>query len=246
MLPLWRKVSDPKGAIMQAMHGGGNDHTDGGESFDPRQAAELLEHSTRDAEREFDPRPPVVISLMGALTLLAYGTLWYSTRGQHPYAGPSGAAIVFTYGVVVVTGVVAARFYRRATAGVGGASVRQNRIEGAALGVSVFGSPMIQGAMHHYHASDTIVYGVIPAAVPLIIIGTTLVGTAGARADRPGVWAAFIVIGAGMIALFVGPSDAWLAAGFGIFIAIVTFAVMRAKLRTHKELGGWAPTASTR
>ena len=231
---------------MQATHDNGpHDVADGDDALDPRQAAALLDQSTRDARRQFDPRPPVLMVLMGAVVLVAYGVLWLSTRGQHPYSGPSGGAIVFTYAVVVVTAVAAAKVYRRATTGVSGASIRQQRVEGAALGLSILGSPMIQGAMYHYHASHTIVYGVIPAAGPLIIIGTTLVGIAGIKADWPAFWAGLILVAAGMIALFVGPSGAWLAAGIGIFIAIVGFAVSRAKLRARKEIT-WAPTPSTR
>ena len=128
--------------------------------------------------------------------------------------------------------------------GISGASIRQQRIEGAAVALSVLGSPMLQGAMYHYHASDAIVYGVIPAAGPLIVIGTTMVGIAGIKADRSGIWAALIVVIAGMIALYVGPSDAWLAAGIGLFIAIVAFALARATLLTGKELA-WAKTPST-
>jgi hypothetical protein len=48
-----------------------------------------------------------------------------------------------------------------------------------------------------------------------------------------------------MVALFVGPSGAWLAAGIGMFIAIIGFAVASAKLRAQKEIV-WAPTPSTR
>ena len=230
---------------MQATHDNGPiDFDDDGDALDPRQAAALLDQSTRDAQRQFDPRPPVLISLMAALVLVAYGVLWLSTRGQHPYSGPSGGAIVFTYAVVVLTAVVAVKVYRRAFTGVSGASIRQQRVEWAALGVSILGSPMIQGAMDHYHASHAIVYGVIPAAGPLIIVGTTLVGIAGVKADWPAFWAALMVVVAGFVALFVGPSGAWLAAGIGIFIAIVAFAVARAKLHARKEKA-WAPTPST-
>jgi hypothetical protein len=231
---------------MQATRDNGPiDVDDDGDALDPRQAAALLDQSTRDARRQFDPRPPVLMALMGALVLVAYGVLWLSTRGQHPYSGPSGGAIVFTYAVVVVTAVAAAKVYRRATIGVSGASIRQQRVEGAALGLSILGSPMIQGAMYHYHASHTIVYGVIPAAGPLIIIGTTLVGIAGIKADWPTFWAALILVAAGMVALFVGPSGAWLAAGIGLFIAILSFAIARAKLQARQEIT-WAPTPSTR
>jgi len=217
---------------------------DGEDAFAPDQAAALLAQSTRDAQREFDPRPPLLMALMGALVLVAYGVLWLSTRGQHPYSGPSGGAIVFTYTVVVVATVAMVKLHRRATSGVSGASIRQQRVEGAALGLSILCSPMIQGAMYHYHASHTIVYGVIPAAGPLIIIGTTVLGIAGIKADWPAFWAALIIVPAGMIALFVGPSGAWLTAGIGWFIAVIAFAVAREKLQARKEIT-WAPTPST-
>ena len=99
--------------------------------------------------------------------------------------------------------------------------------------------------MYHYHASHTIVYGVIPAAGPLIIIGTTMLGIAGIKADWPAFSAALIAVIAGMVALFVGPSGAWLAAGIGLFIAILSFAIVRAKLLARQEIA-WAPTPSTR
>jgi len=218
------------------------DHDD---AMDPREAAALFARSTQEAQREFDPRPPLLMALMGALVLVAYGVLWLSTRGQHPYGGPSGGAIVFTYTVVVISAIAGAKVYRRATVGISGASIRQQRVEGAALGLSILGSPMIQGAMYHYHASHAIVYGVIPAAVPLIIIGTTMLGIAGSKGDWPGLWAALIAVIAGMVALFVGPSDAWLVAGIGLFIAIIAFAVAHTKLHARRRIT-WAQTPSIR
>lgn len=230
---------------MQATHDNGPlDVDDDGGTLDPHHAAALLAQSTRDAEREFDPRSPVLMVAMAALVLVAYGVLWLSTRGQHPYGGPSGGAIVFTYAVVVVASVAMVKIHRRATSGVSGASIRQQRVEGAALGLSILASPMIQGAMYKYHASHTIVYGVIPAAAPLIIIGTTMLGIAGIKADWPVFWAALIIVAAGMIALFVGPSGAWLVAGIGWFIAVIGFVVARERLKAQREVA-WAPTPST-
>ena len=83
--------------------------------------------------------------------------------------------------------------------------------------------------MKHYGASDAIVYGVIPAAAPLIIVGTTVVGTAGSKADWPQFGAALAVVIAGMVALFVGPSAAWLAAGIGLFVGVVGYAAVTAR-----------------
>jgi hypothetical protein len=42
---------------------------------------------------------------------------------------------------------------------------------------------VIQDAMKHYGASNAIVYGVIPAVAPHIIVGTTVLGVAGSKAD---------------------------------------------------------------
>lgn len=226
---------------MQGPHHSGPDDPAGRREFDPRDAAALLAQSRRSAVRQLDPNPPALIILMAVLVLAAYGGLWFSTRHQQPYRGPSGWAIVVTYAVVVVSAVAATKVYRRATSGVGGDSARRERVEGVALGLSVLGSPMIQGAMYHQHAGDAIVYGLIPAAVPLIVIGTTLIGTAGMKADWPAFGAAVVIVAAGMVALFVGPSDAWLAAGIGLFIAIVGYAVARARLRDGGEVT-WAPT----
>ena len=230
---------------MQAAHDNRRLPGDGDDPLDPRQAAALLDQTTRDARRQFDRHPPVVMAPIAALVLVAYGALWLSTREQHPYHGPSGAAIALLYTVVGLSAIVGTKVYQRATSGVSGASIGQERVEKLALGLSAAGSPMIQAAMHHAHASLAIVYGIIPAAGPLIIIGTTLVGIAGTNSDWPGLLAALIVVPAGMVALFVGPSRAWLAAGIGVSIAIVGYAVAHAKVRARREMA-WAPTASTR
>ncbi len=167
------------------------------------------------------------------MILIGYGALWLSTRGQHPYSGPSAGAIVLVYVGVAVSIAVSVKVYRRATAGVSGPTVRQQQAEGIAILVSfVLGSPVIQGAMKHYGASHAIVYGVIPAAGPLIIVGTTVLGIAASKADWPQFGAALTVVTGGVVAAFVGPSAAWLAAGIGLFIAVAGYAVA-----TGKRLG---------
>jgi hypothetical protein len=88
---------------------------------------------------------------------------------------------------------------------------------------------VLQGALRHYGASDAIVYGVIPAAAPLIIVGTTALGIAASKADWPLFAAALAVVIAGVVAAFVGPSGAWLAAGIGLFIAVVGYAAVTGK-----------------
>jgi hypothetical protein len=196
-----------------------------GDRLDPRQAARLLTHAQRNARDRFALRPPRLTAAMGPFILGAYIALWLSTRNQHPYRGPSLGVVGLVYAVVAVSFVLAATAYRRARAGISGPSERQLKLEGLALGLSVAGSPVIQGAMKHYGAGDAIVYGVIPAAVPLIIIGTTLVGIAASKEDWPQFYGALVVIAAGITAAFAGPSGAWLAAGIGLFVAVEGYAV---------------------
>ncbi len=196
--------------------------------LDPREAARLLEQTRRDAQRHFGMQPPLLMAASGVVILLGYGALWLSTRGQHPYSGPSAGAIILVYVMVAVAVAVSVKIYRRATAGVSGPSVRQQGAEGAAILVSYIGSPVIQGAMKHYGASHAIVYGVIPAAGPLIIVGTTVLGIAASKSDWPQLGAALTVVTAGIVAAFVGPSGAWLAAGIGLSVAVVGYAAVTA------------------
>lgn len=221
------------------MHGTRDIHlatgADDGDGLDPREAARLLDQSTRRARRQFDLNPLWVTVVTGAVVLVAYGSLWLSTRGQHPYTGPSLGVVALVYTAVAVVLAVSVKVYRRATAGVSGPSVRRQQFEGIAVLVSfVLGSPVLQGALKHYGAGDAIVYGVIPAAAPLIIVGTTVLGIAGSKGDWPQFGAALVVVAGGAIAAFVGPSGAWLAAGITLFIALVGYAT--ADARWHRPV----------
>jgi hypothetical protein len=208
-----------------------------GDQLDPREAARLLAQTERDAQRQFNLNPPWITAISGAVILVAYGALWLSTRGQHPYEGPSLGVVALVYGVVAVVIAASVKVYRRATAGVTGPSVRQQQVEGVAILVSfVLGSPVLQGAMKHYGASDAIVYGVIPAAAPLIIVGTTVLGIAGVKADWPQFGAALAVVIAGVVAAFAGPSAAWLVAGIGLFVALVGYAAADTSRRRRASL----------
>jgi hypothetical protein len=200
--------------------------TDDGDGLHPREAARLLTQTEREARRQFNPSPLWATAVAGVVVPVAYGALWFSTRGQHPYSGPSLGMVALVYVAVAVSLAVSVKVYRRATAGVSGPPTRQQQVEGVAILVSfVLGSPVLQGAMKHYHASHAIVYGVIPAAAPLIIVGTTVLGIAASKADWRQFGAALAVVITGVVAAFAGPSGAWLAAGIGLSIALVGYAV---------------------
>jgi hypothetical protein len=101
-----------------ADHGGG---------LNPREAARLLEQTRREAQRTFDLSSPLLSLLGAAVVLVALGAVWLSVRGQHPYKGPTAAGLLVMYGILVCWIAVVVRFRRRATAGVSGRSIRQER-----------------------------------------------------------------------------------------------------------------------
>ena len=203
---------------------------DDSDELAPREAARLLARAEREARRQFDPSPPWITAFGGGVILVAYGALWLSVRAQHPYSGPSLGVVALVYAAVAVSIAVSAKVYRRATLGVEGPSVRQQRREGVAILASlVLGSPVLQGALYHYGASDAIVYGVIPAAAPLIVVGTTVVGIAASKADWPQFSAALAVVAGGAAAAFAGPSGAWLAAGISLFVGVLVYALARVR-----------------
>jgi hypothetical protein len=208
---------------------------DGG-AFDPLDAARLLEEAGREARRRFSLHPPLLMAVGAAVILAGYGALWLSTRGQQPYTGPSLGAIALVYAAVAISIAVSAKVYQRATAGISGPAVRQRTVEGIAILVSYIGSPVLQGALQHYGAGHAIVYGIIPAAGPLIIVGTTVVAMAASKADWPQFGAALAVVTAGIAAAFAGPSAAWAVAGVGLFIGVAGYAAVTA----------WQENASSR
>ena len=111
---------------------------DASDGLDPREAARLLAQTEREARRQFNLSPQWINAVMGAVILVAYGALWLSTLGQHPYKGPSLGVVALVYVAVAVAFAVSVKVYRRATAGVSGPAVRQQQVEGVAILVSFY------------------------------------------------------------------------------------------------------------
>jgi hypothetical protein len=93
-----------------------------GGSFDPQQAAALLDQTTQQARRSFQPSPPWLLVTRAVLVLAALGAIWLSVRAQHPYRGPTAADIPVLIGFIVVNFAATVAVRRRATAGVSGRS----------------------------------------------------------------------------------------------------------------------------
>jgi hypothetical protein len=118
--------------------------TDDGGALDPREAARLLEQTSREARRQLSLNPPLVTAVMGLVILAAYVALWLPVLGQHPYSGSNRGVITLVYATVAVGSVVVVKVYQRARAGVSGPSVGLGAAEGIALLVSIGGSPVIR------------------------------------------------------------------------------------------------------
>src|SRR5258708_6763610 len=101
---------------------------DNGGNFDPQQAAALLDQTTQQARRKFQPSPPLLSVLRAVVVLGAFGGVWLSVRGQHPYNGPSGWAVTVAYVLVALVIGWSASAMKRAAVGVSGPAQRARNV----------------------------------------------------------------------------------------------------------------------
>jgi hypothetical protein len=204
---------------------------DNGGEFNPEEAAAILRQTARQARRRFEPNPPLLSVLRALVVLVAYGGIWLSVRGQHPYTGPSGWAVALAYVLVAIVIAATVTTTRRATAGVDGVTKRRMRASVSVMLTAWIAVYVFMGALYHAGASKAIVYGLYPATAPLLILG--LVGAALTATYED--WRAFgaaltvAVVAAG--SAYAGPVNAWLAMGIGLFVALLGSAVVTALLQ---------------
>ncbi|HEY8315439.1 MAG TPA: hypothetical protein VIG35_01140 [Gaiellaceae bacterium] len=199
--------------------------------LDPRSAAELLEQTTAQARRQFDLRPPLLMLAGAMVVLVAYGAVWWSVRGQHPYSGPSGTALAVLYTTLVAWIIVVSVVFRRATRGVGGRSPRQQKADAVAFVPVWIAVYVFQGALHHAGASHAIVYGIYPAAAPLIIVGGAAAAHEAARENWHWVGFALAAVALAAAAAFTGPADVWAVIGIGLCVLLLVRAASQVWVR---------------
>ena len=124
-----------------------------GGTFDPRQAAALLDQTTQQTRRRLEPAQPWLLVIRAVAVLGAFGAVWLSVRGQHPYQHPTAGAIpvVIAFGILNLVATVTVA--RRATAGVSGRT-RLRPAEVAALTVAWVGVFVVMGALVGAGVSD--------------------------------------------------------------------------------------------
>jgi hypothetical protein len=195
------------------------DEADGG--LDPRDAARLLERTRREAQRGLDFRSPWLSLFAGVGVLVAFGAVWLSVRGQHPYKGPTPAGLVVLYAFVLVRIGSVVYAYRRAQSGVSGRSVQRRQAEGAALAVALVAVYVVMAALAHDGASDGVVYGVYVVTATLLVLGTFWAARSAVREDwhQLGLAIAIVLVAAG--SAFAGPRGVWLSNGVGLCVVLL-------------------------
>lgn len=195
-------------------------HTDttavgNGGNFDPRQAAALLDQTSQQARRKFEPSPPWLLATRAVLVLAALGAIWLSVRGQHPYKGPTGADIPILVAFVVINLTATLAVARRATAGVRGRS----RLRPAEITVAVLAWVAVVVVMLVMAAAG-VSFSLYPTTV-LIVPGLAWAVLMAARADWRRCGTGLAVVAVGVIGAFAGPAGAWAVAAVGLCVVLL-------------------------
>jgi hypothetical protein len=194
---------------------------DSGGSFDPQQAAALLDETVQQTRRQLEPYPPWMQVIRAVMVLAACGAVWLSVRGQHPYRGPTAAvAIPVVLAFVVVNFGATVAVAKRATAGVAGRS-RLSKAEVTVMAAAWIGVFVVMGALAGAGVSRTVVYGLYAATVPLMVVGLAWAVMMAVRASwrRCGIGLAVAAVGA--LGLLAGPAGAWAVDGVGLCVVLL-------------------------
>jgi hypothetical protein len=204
--------------------------SDGEGSLDPHAAARLLEQTGRRARRDLDFRSPWLSLLAAPVMLLAFGCIWLSVRGQHPYKGPTPEGLIGLYVLVTIRIGTVLRAQRRAQAGVSGQSVRRRQAEAAALVGALLAVYTVMGALASDGASDGIVYGVYVSTATLLVLGTFGAARSAVREEWPQLGLSLGILLVAAASAFAGPRGVWLADGIGCCVVLLAYATAQAWL----------------
>jgi hypothetical protein len=204
-------------------------HDDEG-GLDPREAARLLERTTREARRGLDFRSPWLSLIAAAAALVAFGSVWLSVRGQHPYRYPTAVGLLGLYAVLAIRIASVVWAHRRASAGVSGSSVRRRRAEGAALAAALVAVYVIMGALANAGASDGVVYGIYVATATMLVLGTFGAARSAAQEDWRNLGISIAIVLVAAVSAFAGPRGVWLSNGIGVCVVLLADSAAQALL----------------
>jgi hypothetical protein len=190
-----------------------------GGTFDPQQAAALLDQTTHQARRNLAPSPPWLLATRAVAVLAALGAIWLSVRGQHPYQGPTPADIPVLVAFIVLNFAATVTVRERALAGVRGPT-RLRPAEITILVAAFAAVPVLMWAL----SANGVSFATYPTTV-LFIPGLAWAAVAarrGWRESRSGI-AVFLI---GVAGAFAGPAGSWLVAGAGLCAVLLASAAI--------------------
>jgi hypothetical protein len=181
-----------------------------GGTFGPVQAAALLDQTSQQARRKFQPSPPWLLVTRAIMVLAALGAIWLSVRGQHPYRGPTAADIPVLVAFIVVNFAATVAVRRHATAGVSG----RTRFSQGEITVLVLAFAAAVVAMVGLSAAG-VKFATYPTSV-LVIPGLAWAVLMAARSDWRGLATGLAIVAIGIVGAFAGPAGAWAVAAVGL------------------------------
>jgi len=187
-----------------------------GGTFDHAESAAPLDQTRRQARRQFQPDQPWLLAIRAVLVLAALGTVWLSVRGQHPYQGPGGSALLIVAAFVIINYTATVAVRRRATAGVSGKS-RFTPAEIAILAAAWIAPGGVMVALGVTWDSQS---GYL-LTVPLIVAGLAFAALMALRADWLSCGTGLAVAVTGAAGAAVGQPGAWAVTGVGLCLALL-------------------------
>lgn len=194
-----------------------------GGTFDPEQAAALLDQTTQEARRKFAPSPPWLLVIRAIMVLAACGAVWLSVRGQHPYRGPTAADIPILVAFIILNFSATVAVRKHAMAGVGGRT-RLRPAEITILTLAWVAAAGLMGAL----AAAGVDYGQYPTTV-LIVPGLAWAAINAARASWLNCVTGLAVAVVGAVGALAGPAGSWAVAGVGLCAVLLGHAAIIAR-----------------
>jgi hypothetical protein len=196
---------------------------DNGGSFDPQQAAALLDQTTQQARRQFQASPPWLLVTRALMVLAALGAIWLTVRGQSPYRGPTAADVPILIAFIVINFTATVGIRRRAMTGIRGRSpLRPGEITILVLAWAAVIVLMVALSI------AGVSYAQYPTTV-LIIPGLAWAAVAAARSDWRSCGVGLAVAVTGAAGEFAGPATSWLVAGVGLCVVLLADAAAVAR-----------------
>ena len=186
-----------------------------GGTLGPAQAAALLDQTTQQARRKFQPSPPWLLVTRAVMVLAALGAIWLSVRGQHPYRGPTGADIPVLIAFIVVNFAATVAVRRHATAGVSGRS-RFSPGEITVLVLAILAGVVALVGL----GAAGVDFATYPTSV-LVIPGLAWIVLMAARANWRGLATGLAIVVIGIVGAFAGPAGAWAVAAVGLCVMLL-------------------------